>query len=91
MFSPFSSESQFLKDGSYCDRLQELNVLETEEIAESLYMLFDNLSLHDSLYMQIQKNANDSKRATFTETTAIVVKNPAMIRDSQIEGPKLGL
>ena len=94
LFLSFFFESQLFKDGSYCDRLQELNVLET--VKKNHKKFEPNSEIIDSVYMQIQKNANDSNIILFTETSSpgnevTVVKNPVMILDSQIEGPKLGL
>ena len=50
----------------------------------------------DSLYTQIQKNANDSKIVMFTETSSPgngshCSQNPVMVLDSQIQVPKLRL
>ena len=92
LFFPFSSESQLLKDSSYCDRLQELNVLET--VRRNRRKFEPDNEVIDFLYMQIQKNANDSKKLCLPKLVVmitIVVKNTLMIIDSQIPGPKLGL
>ena len=57
-----------MKDGSYCDRLKELNVLET--VRRNLRMFEPESEVIDSLYMQIQRNANDSIRIMFTKTSS---------------------
>ena len=68
LFFPFSSVSQLLKGGTYCDRLQELNVLDT---VRRNHRKFDqHIEIIDSLCMQIQKNANDLNRVMFTETSS---------------------
>ena len=68
LFFPFSSESKLLKDSICCDNLQELNVLETVKRNWRNFEL--DSEIIGSLYMQIQKNANDSNRVIFTETSS---------------------
>ena len=58
------------KDSSYSDRLQELNVLETDRRNRQKFE--PHSVVIDFLYMQIQKNANDSKRIMFSETSTPV-------------------
>ena len=57
-----------LKDGSYCYTLHKLNVLET--VRRNRRKFQPDSEVHDYLYMQIQKNANDSKRVRFNETSS---------------------
>ena len=68
LFFPFSSMSQLLKDGTYCDRFQELNVLDT--VRRNHRRFEQHSEIIDSLCMQIQKNANDLNRVMFTETSS---------------------
>ena len=80
-----------LKDGSYCHTLHKLNVLET--VRRNRRKFQPDSEVHDSLYMQIQKNTNDSKRVMFTETSSPSHDShePCIPLDSQIQGPKLEL
>ena len=57
-----------MKDSNCCDNLQELNVLETVKRNWRKFEL--DSEIIGSLYMQIQKNANDSNRVIFTETSS---------------------
>ena len=68
LFLPFSSESRLLKDCSYCDRLSELDVL--ERVKRNPRKFESDCEIIDSIYRQICKNANDSKRVIFTETSS---------------------
>ena len=68
LFLPFSSESKLLKDCSYCDRLSELDVL--ERVKRNPRKFESDCEIIDSIYRQIYKNANDSKRVIFTETSS---------------------
>ena len=68
MFLLFSSESQLWKNSSYCDRLQKLNVLQS--VGRNCRTFKADSEVIDYLYMQIQKNANGSKRVMFIETSS---------------------
>ena len=48
--------------------MQELNILET--VRRNRRTFEPDSKIIDSLYMQIQENAYDPKRATFTETSS---------------------
>ena len=67
VFFPFSSESQLLKDESYCNTLQELNLLET--VPRNRRKFEPDKEVIDSLYTQIKENAIESKRVMSTETS----------------------
>lgn len=67
VFFPFSSESQLLKDESYCHTLQELNLLEA--VRRNRRKFEPDKEVIDSLYTQIKENAIESKRVMSTETS----------------------
>ena len=93
LFFLFFSDSQLLKDGSYGDKLQELNILEISKkdrrklVIVKLLILF---TCRSRRMLMIQTELCELK-LLFQVMIAIAVKNPVMILDSQIQGTKLSL